>query len=375
MEYDIIITGSGAAGLSMLSHLMNSALRYRPILVIDNLESLNLNKTWCYWDDHPSCNFEPNHLWRKIRISNQQQFLERKIEPLAYFEVRATDFRSSVLKRASQFNNIHFVNDLVLKVDVDNPINQVKGKKANYTGRVLINSIPNLLTNQNLKPTLTQNFKGWRITTPTSSFDPETATLMDFTSASNSEVKFFYVLPFTENQALIEYTRLSSELAPFSHYDQCLKDYIRHKFGITEFSIDYEEFGSIPMTTQLNENNIHEQIFEIGTAGGDTKPTTGYTFKNIQESCRKIIKTLESGKRRQNRFKKKRFRFYDNILLNIIKHEPSTIPSIFFNLFKNNSIHSVLRFLDEKTSLKDEISIFIRLPWAIFLKYIFGARL
>jgi lycopene beta-cyclase len=214
MKYDIIISGCGAAGLSMLSHLINSNLRDSQILVIDNQNENDLNKTWCFWDNNPSCHYVPNHKWKKIRISNQQQILERSLEPLSYFEVRAKDFRASVIKLAKQHPNIHFVNDSVKKVTTTNHLTHVVGEKSNYYGINLINSIPSLSGSKITAPSLTQNFKGWRITTSLPVFNPEIATLMDFATSSSSEVKFFYILPFTENQALIEYTRLSSELAP-----------------------------------------------------------------------------------------------------------------------------------------------------------------
>ncbi len=40
-------------------------------------------------------------------------------------------------------------------------------------------------------------------------------------------------------------------------------------------------------------------------------------------------------------------------------------------LFKNNSIELILNFLDEKTQIKDDIKIFLKLPWAPFLKQLF----
>ena len=63
-----------------------------------------------------------------------------------------------------------------------------------------------------------------------------------------------------------------------------------------------------------------------------------------------------------------RFRFYDRLLLLILTKQPSQGKSIFEALFKKNETKNVLQFLDEKTTLIQDIRIFLTLPIKPFLK-------
>jgi Brp/Blh family beta-carotene 15,15'-monooxygenase len=62
-----------------------------------------------------------------------------------------------------------------------------------------------------------------------------------------------------------------------------------------------------------------------------------------------------------------RFSFYDGLLLDILKQQPQHGKPIFMSLFKNIGIQRVLDFLDEKTSIREDVSIFSKLPWLPFV--------
>jgi lycopene beta-cyclase len=216
-----------------------------------------------------------------------------------------------------------------------------------------------------IKHKLTQNFKGWRIRTKPSVFDPETATLMDFRKQKSSEVSFFYVLPSSDQEALIEYTRFADNIAPETEYESALRTYIKEQ-NITDYDILEEEFGVIPMTNYQFNRRPHNRVFQIGTAGSDTKPTTGYTFKRIQESCQQVLRQLNTKEKSSKR--SIRFKFYDRLLLDIIYNRPEKVPYILFSLFERNPVEKVFKFLDEDTSLTEELPMLLKLPWEPFIR-------
>ena len=110
----------------------------------------------------------------------------------------------------------------------------------------------------------------------------------------------------------------------------------------------------------------------LGTAGGCTKASTGYTFSRIQEQAQAILTSLkENGSPVYQRKHKRRFHFYDTLLLNIIKYRPDILPRIFLALFEQNPPEKVLKFLDEKTQLLEEAQIFLKLPWPPFFAAIY----
>jgi lycopene beta-cyclase len=175
------------------------------------------------------------------------------------------------------------------------------------------------------------------------------------------------VMPFTENRALIEYTMFSPSLLQTEQYDEGLEGYIRQHLKIEDYKITDTEFGVIPMTNHrfiTNEGNI----INIGTAGGQTKASSGYTFRFIQKNSAAIVQQLIKAGNPFITKENERFHFYDSILLNILHHNSLPGKSIFTDLFKKNKTQNVLRFLDNESSFTEELKIISSLPTWPFLK-------
>jgi lycopene beta-cyclase len=84
-----------------------------------------------------------------------------------------------------------------------------------------------------------------------------------------------------------------------------------------------------------------------------------------------IIERIKNNDRLKPSLSKRKYIFFDTLLLRLIANQPQHIIPIFQRLFKYNPIIAVLRFLDEKTTLWEDIKIFIHLPKMIFIKAIF----
>ena len=104
---------------------------------------------------------------------------------------------------------------------------------------------------------------------------------MDFNCDQRNDVHFFYTLPFSKNKALIETTWLSNfDDQSLKDYDLQLENYITNNLGIKNYKINFTEKGAIPLfSPSLNNNN--NKVINIGSAGGMTRLSTGYTFLNI----------------------------------------------------------------------------------------------
>ena len=191
--------------------------------------------------------------------------------------------------------------------------------------------------------------------------------MMDFRVKQQHGTTFVYVIPFNSTSALIEYTLFTKELLQQNQYDAALKDYIHTFLGIDEYKIIEEEFGVIPMTNE--KFSFAGNGWQIGTAGGQTKASSGYTFQFIQKQSQQIVEYLIAGKPLSLiPAAPKRFRFYDNTLLHILYHNKLPGDKIFTQLFKKNKPQQVLRFLDNESSLKEELKIISTLPAWPFLK-------
>lgn len=218
---------------------------------------------------------------------------------------------------------------------------------------------------------LLQHFRGWRIRTSTAMFDTDVATMMDFRVNQSDGVCFVYVLPYADNEALVECTVFSASVWSAELYDVRLKSYIADILGASDYEVIATEVGVIPMTDRVPQRLHGPSWIAIGTAGGLTKPTTGYTVARcVRDAERMMIAYQRTGVFTAPAPPPGRFRWYDQLLLRIIRDEPHEVPKILFTLFSRNPIEKILRFLDEGTSLADEVTIFWSLPWRPFLRAI-----
>ena len=115
---------------------------------------------------------------------------------------------------------------------------------------------------------------------------------MDFNCDQRNDVHFFYTLPFSKNKALVETTWLSNlENHSLKDYDLQLENYIKNNLGIKNYKIIFTEKGAIPLFNPLIKNN--KKVINIGSAGGMTRLSTGYTFLNIQEHSKYIVRNID----------------------------------------------------------------------------------
>ena len=75
-------------------------------------------------------------------------------------------------------------------------------------------------------------------------------------------------------------------------YDSQLKNYIENNLNIKEYKVVYKEVGAIPIFHPSTVNKINKM--DIGTVGGMTRLSTGYTFLNIQEQSKYIRENIEN---------------------------------------------------------------------------------
>lgn len=374
-HYDYIISGSGAAGLSLLMRLMqHDAFNTKTILVLDTKPKDTNDHTWCFWENKPGL-FEPvvYHQWQHVHFFSSQYSSLIDLNPYNYKMVRSIDFYKYVLQEAAKRANITFKYGNVDATGNEGGKGLVifNGERftANYVFNSIIFSKPVIPEN---KYYLLQHFKGFVIETTQPSFNPQEATLMDFRVSQQHGTTFMYVLPVSANRALVEYTLFTKELLNQHEYDLSLQNYISSFLNIKDYTVLEEEFGVIPMTNMKFVKQV-ERVINIGTAGGQTKGSSGYTFQFIQKHTEKLVSSLlQYGyPKDEEAFIDKRFKFYDTTLLNILVNKKLAGDKIFADLFQKNPAERVLRFLDNESTFEDEINIMGTLPIGVFMKAAF----
>jgi lycopene beta-cyclase len=351
--------------------VQHQAFDKKSILVIDKAPKNTNDRTWCFWEKEPGL-FEPvvHHQWQQVHFFSNYFSSLIDLSPYHYKMIRGIDFYNFVFDAAHKNSNVTFLYGDVECISNESNVAKVVVNDETFTAQYIFNSIlfskPRIAGN---KYYLLQHFKGLMIETTDAAFDPTQATLMDFRIDQSNGTSFMYVLPVSANKALIEYTLFTPALLPKEQYDDALLNYINGYLKLSNYKIVEEELGVIPMTN-IPFNKGSQNIINIGTAGGQTKASTGYTFQFIQKQAQQIVDDLLLYGQiiTHGKLIDRRFNLYDSTLLNILHHKKLGGDKIFAELFKKNKVESVLRFLDNESDLHDEWKIMRSLPQAIFLK-------
>ncbi|QEE48674.1 lycopene cyclase [Flavobacterium alkalisoli] len=369
-HYYYIFTGAGLSSLMTVYKMaLSGRFNDKSVLLIDSNSKNTNDRTWCFWEQGKGKwdNIVSKN-WDTAWFSAKSFKKELDFGDYQYKMVRGLDFYAFIFNELKQHPNIEFANQKVVDfADLQTHV-LVKTETENYTCNKLFNSIYNPdIPKKGKHPVLQQHFKGWFIKTNTPVFDDSKATFMDFSIPQKGNTRFMYVLPVSSTEALIEYTLFSEHLLPEEEYDSAIKDYITG-LGITYYEIADKEKGSIPMTVYPFWKNNTQNIMHIGSAGGWTKASTGYTFKNSDKQSEKLIRFLEQENDLRKFYKTNRFWFYDLLLLDILYRTNEKGSEIFAALFKKGNASPVFKFLDEETSLSEDLSVIAKCPKSLFIK-------
>jgi lycopene beta-cyclase len=368
-RYDYIISGTGCAGLSLVMHMIHSG-RFgdKQVLLVDEAAKNQNDRTWCFWEVQDSI-FEPivYREWNNLWFYGEGFSRELSIHPFRYKMIRGLDFYKYCIDKIKQQPNFHFLYGKVQHLFSEEQTGIVVNGQTIHADFVF-NSI--LWGKPALKKKhhwLLQHFKGWRIRTTENIFDTASATLMDFRVSQEEGTTFSYVLPLSAREALVEYTLFTPTVLQDQAYDRELKNYIEQVLKIRDYEVVDTEFGVIPMTNYRFPKKTGN-IINIGTAGGQTKGSSGYTFYFIQQHSNAIVQRLAAKGNPFINTPAARFHFYDSVLLTILQRNTLPGKEIFSTLFQKNKPQDVLTFLNNESSLLQELKIISALPTLPFLR-------
>jgi len=369
--YDYIITGAGAAGLMLAYRLANdSFFDQKSILILDPIERITDDKTWSFWEDGEG---EWDNLvsksWNSVIFANSISKLKISLGPYRYKMIHSKDFYQEVWSVIRTKSNIKFLKQEIVELISNNKYIEVYTNKSKFKASKVFNSIPNSenYTKQNKYPVLKQHFVGWFIKSDSSCFDSSHATFMDFDIPQEGNTRFMYVLPFNNNEALVEYTLFSKKLLDYSIYESGIKAYLDQK-GITHYEILRKEQGTIPMTSYPFSVHNDSNLLNIGSNGGWTKASTGYTFNNCTKKTRALISHLKRNSDLSKFEKKSRFYFYDMLFLDVLTTKNHLGSMLFSKLFYSVDIKTIFRFLDDSSNFIEDFKIITSFPKKIFIR-------
>ncbi|MGL2965264.1 lycopene cyclase family protein [Flavobacterium sp. XGLA_31] len=369
-HYHYIFTGTGLAALMTLYEMIRSGkFEDKNILLLDENPKQTNDRTWCFWDENKTFDTIVSKTWDTAYFKNEDFERTLILKPYQYKMVKGLDFYRLIFDLIAKQKNIRFIQQKVVDFQELGDHCVVKTETESYSCNQIFNSVfnPQKVNNQSKYPLLQQHFVGWFIKSKEAVFNSERATFMDFSVAQKGNTRFMYVLPTSATEALLEYTLFSKELLPKEEYEIEIKNYLQ-KLGATNYELLEKEQGSIPMSCYPFWNQNTKNILNIGSAGGWTKASTGYTFANTVKKSKALVQFLTTETDFRKFHKTTKFWFYDLLLLDILDKKNALGSSIFSAIFQKGNPTVIFKFLDEETSFWEDLHVIWRCPKGLFIK-------
>ena len=367
MRYDYIFCGFGLSTLLLLEELHSQKLLTEKNILILEMQTSFREQTWCFWE-------QGSGKWDNLLsgqwhsgIFKDETTSKEILGRLSYKSIDAKTLRNYVTDLLVPYS-CDFKNEEVLDwSDRGNEVS-VQTSHQTYIARYFFNSAYQQANESLQSPVLLQHFVGWFVECAADVFNPDQAIIMDFSVPQNGNTRFMYVLPFSKNTALVEYTLFSPALIPPAEYGAAIQDYL-HQQGIADYQVTKKEKGVIPMTCHPFWKKNTKNVLHIGTGGGWTKASSGYTFTNASKFSRSIGQLLKQDKADFRHFHQaNRFGWYDRLFIDVLYNENWVGKRLFRSLFMRTKSDDVMRFLNEESTLTQDMGIIWACPKLPFLR-------
>ena len=372
-NFDIIICGGGASGL-LLAHglISDPAFDHLSIALIEKEKKDQNDRTWCFWEEGKG---PWDHLvsqrWDKAIFKSKAFSKSFLMTPYQYKMIEGINFYNYLYPLLDKAINLQLIREEITSISSLKESCEVMTTLATYKSKKVFSSlVQNQYKQQEKYPVLQQHFIGWFVKTEAPVFDQETMVFMDFDVAQKNNTRFMYVLPSSPNEALVEYTLFSKDLLEDREYEDEITQYLQQKKA-GKVMITATEKGSIPMTAYHFDQHNSANLMHIGTAGGWTKASTGFTFQKSQEKINALIKFLKKGQALDKFQQRNKFNFYDLLFLDVLAKYNGEGSQLFSRMFQRNSPQRIFQFLDEKTSYGQEVLLMSSFPVGRFVKALF----
>lgn len=372
--FDFIFVGGGLSTLLTVDEMLKTnRFKNQRILILEAVTKNTNDRTWSFWEsgkgkyDKIAAQYWDHAIFASAGFKSTvslNPYTYKTIESAAFYDSLHEKFEKSGLvtyKMERYENHNESANGVVVQTEV-----------AVYNCKKLFISILNRneTNHQSKYPMLWQHFIGWKIRTAEPTFDPNALTFMDFDWPQNGNTRFMYVLPFSNTEALFEFTYFSPEIVADHVYTDAIKAYLNVR-GIFDYEIYETEKGAIPMSCYPFWNKNSKHVAYIGSAGGWTKASTGFTFSSSRKKAKALASnlTVDFDLRKIRYFN--RFWFYDLLFVDVLYRSNEIGSVVFASLFKRLPAALILKFLDEETRFTEELRVFWSCPKWPFISALF----
>lgn len=361
VEVDLAVVGGGGAGSLVLTALARRAPPGLRVAVVDPVRKRGQDRTWAFWGT-PGGDLEPmlSASWSRMEVTTPAAARVLDLTPLRYAMLRSAPLYERAAEAELRLGATRY-DAAVGALDDDGTAVTVRDADGRVVLRAawVLDSRPRPPRRPGRTSWL-QHFRGWWLESPTPVFDPGRAVLMDFRTPQPARgVSFGYVLPVSDRFALVEYTEFSPAVLGDAAYDAGLRGYAG-LLGVDLAALRVREVedGVIPMTDAPFERRPSPRVVRLGTAGGATRPSTGFTFSAMHRQAGQVAAALAAGRPPVPRpAYPGRHRWMDAVALRAWDSGAVGGPEFFDRLFDRNPASRVLRFLDGATGPVEDLAV------------------
>ncbi len=368
-SFDYVFIGFGAANCLLLLRLIDKGiLDKKRVAIIEPSSKTKNDRTFCFWStekelDELHLTNLVSHSWNKIEIG---KIKTTDIQPMSYWHVKGLDLYELTRKKLQQ-HQVSFIQSYLTSVKKigANQFELTAGDQTIAAEKVFDSRPPEYNKSEKNESHIYQSFLGWNISTEKICFDANKMVMMDFNIPQTEFTQFIYILPYSTNDALVEVTRFGKEKITENEASILLENYIS-KIS-SNYKINEVEKGIIPMSSaQIKTEFLGKNWKNMGARNNKVKCTTGFAFHDMAKEAKHISEQFNDSVIEKST--PKRFAFYDRLLLKILVERPEKGKFIFEILFSKVPTIRILNFLQERTSLHEDILLFSKLPKVIFIK-------
>jgi lycopene beta-cyclase len=396
-EVDVLILGGGCAGLSLAWRLLDPSSNWNGTVgIIEPRKTYERDRTWCYWAGAGGIDKAvPQEVteaidrsWPSWRcVGRDGHDVKRGAEGLTYNALHADTFYRIMLNRLRNHPRLTWWQGRATSVD-SGWVMLDGGDRRVSVGRLVDTRPPKHYDPRGecvLRATggaMVQQFVGREYErVDGESVDAGTCTLMDFHSvdlAPDGEIEFLYVLPETNDKALLEWTGMLAEpieqAEAWHRLDAAAE---RAMPGWRPVEGGHEEAGLLPMTPQSDDVPQDGQVICLGVAGGACRPSTGYAFLQIQRQADAVAEQIQQAAPTLSVPRRPLIvQYLDAVFLRRMRRDPGAFPSVFHDLFHKVRPDRLARFLSDVPRAGDVASVIAAMPKHPFAsEAVFGSRI
>ncbi len=285
-DWDLIIVGGGLSG-TVVAYFLAQDLPHLRVLLVDDGTARGQSHTWsCHKGDLSAAAYlklKPflSKEWPSYQVSFPGQ--TRTLD-LPYCSMRSEDW----WQRLDQKNCLNVISDRVTTIT---PNQAMCSSGRSFRGQTIFDARGFQAGSHGYRSGW-QKFLGLTVAMD-KPHHVTMPTIMDATIAQHDGFRFFYVLPFSDHELLIEDTYYSNNSQlDCANLRREIADYCATRWN-SPFTISGEEKGILPIPLDLPGGDSATDLLAIGMRGGFFHPTTGYSLPYAVQVAEKLTSALQ----------------------------------------------------------------------------------